>query len=158
MSLREEVEAFLYEEALLLDAWRLEEWLKLFAEDGTYRIPNLDMPDASPAESLYLVADDRPRLASRVKQLLGRQAWSENPHSRTRHLVTNVLARDEGDGIIRAMANFAVYRFRHQNVDSYVGRYEHRLRRTPDGLCFIERKAIIDLEALRPQGKVSIII
>jgi p-cumate 2,3-dioxygenase beta subunit len=157
MSLREEVEVFLYEEALLLDAWKLEEWLKLFADDGRYLIPNLERPEASPAESLYLVADDRARLGSRVNQLLGRQAWSENPHSRTRHLVTNVLAKEEG-GEIRATANFAVYRFRHETVDQYVGRYEHRLRRTPGGLRFAERKSIIDLEALRPQGKVSIIV
>jgi p-cumate 2,3-dioxygenase beta subunit len=157
-SLREEVELFLYEEALLLDAWRLEEWLKLFADDGTYLIPNLDMPDASPGESLHLIADDRPRLFSRVNQLQGRQAWSENPHSRTRHLVTNVLARADGDVGIRVTANFAVYRFRHENVDNYVGRYEHKLRRVPEGLRFVERKAILDLETLRPQGKVSIII
>ena len=37
-----EIERFLVDEAALLDEWRLEEWLALFAEDGRYLVPSLD--------------------------------------------------------------------------------------------------------------------
>ena len=36
---RQEAEDFLYAEGRLLDEGRLEEWLKLFTEDGFYWIP-----------------------------------------------------------------------------------------------------------------------
>ena len=37
---RQEIEDFLYEEAALLDAWRLDDWLKLLtADDLRIRIP-----------------------------------------------------------------------------------------------------------------------
>ena len=34
-----EIERFFVDEAALLDEWRLEEWLTLFAEDGRYLVP-----------------------------------------------------------------------------------------------------------------------
>jgi p-cumate 2,3-dioxygenase beta subunit len=157
-SARTEVEDFLFTEAALLDTWDLEAWLALFTEDGGYLVPSLDAPDATPEESLYLISDDRARLGSRVKQLLGRHAWAENPVSRTRRLVSNVRIRHDDGETVRVTANFAVYRVRHEMVDTYVGRYEHELVRTGAGLRFRVRKAILDLEALRPHGKVSFIV
>jgi p-cumate 2,3-dioxygenase beta subunit len=156
-SLREEVEVFLYEEAQLLDAWKLSEWLALFAPNGRYLIPSLGEPDATSQESLYLVCDDSLRLKSRVQQLLGRSAWAENPPSRTRHLVSNVLAYPQDD-ILRVAANFVIYRMRHELIDTYIGRYEHQLTRIDGELRFLVRKTVLDLEALRPHGKVSFIL
>jgi p-cumate 2,3-dioxygenase beta subunit len=46
---RAEVEDFLYEEAALLDEWKLAEWHALFTEDATYRVPSTDVPEAEPA-------------------------------------------------------------------------------------------------------------
>jgi p-cumate 2,3-dioxygenase beta subunit len=152
------IEDFLYEEAALLDEWRLREWLELFTEDATYEVPATDTPDGDPRTTLALIADDMTRLRSRVEQLLGKSAWAENPRSRTRRLVSNVRLRQvEGDSI-RATANFAVYRMRYEQMDTYVGRYEYVLVQRDGTLKIRARKAILDLEALRPHGKVSIIV
>ena len=59
---------------------------------------------------------------------------------------------------IEATANFAVYRFREDVAETFVGRYEYTLVRRPDGLKIQIRKAILDLDALRPHGKLSIIL
>ena len=40
------------------------------AEDARYLVPPLDMPDADYRDTLFLIADDRRTLASRVRQLL----------------------------------------------------------------------------------------
>ena len=155
---RAEVEAFLYEEAALLDAWALREWLALFTDDATYEVPSTDAPDGDPRTSLFLIADTRERLTSRVAQLLGKSAWAENPRSRTRRLIANVRILDaDGDGL-RVAANFVVYRMRVEQVDTYVGRYEYTLVRRAGRLRIRRRRAILDLEALRPHGKVSIIL
>src|SRR5712691_10909445 len=91
-----EIERFLVDEAALLDEWRLEEWLALFAEDGRYLVPPLDAPDSDHRTTLFLIADDRRNLASRIRQLLGGTTWAENPRSRTRRLVTNFRIVEEG--------------------------------------------------------------
>lgn len=154
-----EVERFLVEEAALLDEWRLEEWLRLVREDGRYLIPALDSPSADPRRSLFLVSDNFVTLKSRVAQLLGRSAWAENPRSRTRRLVTNVRVLEERDDELLVTANFAVWRFQFEATDCYVGRYLHRLvTDEAHGFRFVERKAILDHEVLRPHGKVSFIL
>ena len=79
-----EIEQFLSHEAALLDEWRLEEWLALMAPDACYLVPPLDAPDADHRDTLFLIADDRRTLASRVRQLLSGTTWAENPRSRTR--------------------------------------------------------------------------
>src|ERR1700744_284959 len=111
-ALRGEIEAFLYEEAELLDSWRLDTWAELFTEDAIYRIPALDNPSRDPDNSLFLVNDDLPRLQSRVRQLLGDTAWAENPRSMTRRLITNVRVTAADETTIRATANFLVQRCR----------------------------------------------
>jgi p-cumate 2,3-dioxygenase subunit beta len=153
-----EIEQFLIEEAALLDEWRLEEWLALMAPDARYLVPPLDMPDADHRDTLFLIADDRRTLTSRVRQLLSGTTWAENPRSRTRRLITNVrlLAADSDEA--RVTANFAVWRFQHEATDVYVGRYLHVLVRGPSGLLFRERRAVLDLETLRPHGKLSFIL
>jgi len=91
---RTDVEDFLFAEAELLDEWRLPEWLELFTDDAIYYVPATDLAvDASPDNNLFYVADDRFRLSERVKRLMKRTAHAEFPHSRTRHLVSNVRIR-----------------------------------------------------------------
>jgi p-cumate 2,3-dioxygenase subunit beta len=155
---RSEVEDLFYKEAALLDQWRLEEWLAMLTEDAVYQIPPTDVPEGNPRNTLYLIADDAFRIRSRVKQLLGKSAWSENPHSRTRRIISNVrVLRSESDEIL-ATANFAIYRMRYELVDVYVGRYDYKLVRIDDQLRIRERRAILDNESLRPQGKISFIL
>ena len=154
----DEIERFLIEEAALLDEWRLEEWLALIAPDGRYLVPPLDAPEADHRDTLFLIADDRRTLASRVRQLLSGATWAENPRSRMRRLITNVRLLAAEGGEARATANFAVWRFQHEQADVYVGQYRHLLVRGPSGLLFRERRAVLDLETLRPHGKLSFIL
>jgi p-cumate 2,3-dioxygenase beta subunit len=155
---RSVIEDFLYAEAALLDEWRLHEWLELLTEDATYEVPSTDTPDGDAKTTLFIIADSAERIRSRVHQLMGKFAWAENPPSRTRRLVSNVRIRDIDGDTIRVTANFAVYRMRLELVDTYIGRYEYTLVLRDGGLKIRQRRAILDLEALRPHGKVSIIL
>lgn len=155
---RMEVEDFLYREAALLDEWRLEEWLDLLTEDAIYQIPPTDVPEGDSRNTLFIIADDALRIRSRVKQLLSKFAWAENPHSRTRRMIANVrVLGAEGDNIV-VSANFTVHRMRYESVDTYVGRYDLKLVRDGTNLKIRERRAILDNEALRPHGKISFIL
>jgi p-cumate 2,3-dioxygenase beta subunit len=153
-----EVEDFLYGEAALLDGWQLDQWLELFTDDCCYRVPPTDRPDAVPGVDAFLIDDDRRSLQQRVESLQKRSAHAEWPHSRTRRIVSNVrLGAQDGESAL-VHANFIVARVRYGEVALYVGRYEHRLVVNRGALRFAERTAILDLESLRPEGKISIIL
>lgn len=155
---RQEAEDLLYREAALLDEWRLEEWLALLTEDAIYQIPPTDVPEGDARNTLFIIADDALRIRSRVKQLLGKSAWAENPHSRTRRMITNVRVLGAEDENIIVTANFVVYRMRYESVDTYIGHYNYKLVRQGKELRIRERRAILDNEVLRPQGKISFIL
>jgi len=155
---RQDVEEFLFQEAALLDEWRLDEWLALFEKDATYEVPTTDRPNEDPHRSQYYVWDDYEHLTARVKRLKSKHAHAENPHSRTRRLVTNVRLADTSDSTLDVRAAFLIYKIRDGNVDQFVGRYEHTLAANGDGLRFRKRRAVLELEVLRPGGRLSFIL
>jgi p-cumate 2,3-dioxygenase beta subunit len=158
---REEVESFLYREARLLDEWRLPEWEQLFAEDGRYLVPPLGIDNsatADPATMLFLVADDRVRIRQRVLRLMKKSAHAEYPHSRTRHLVTNVELLGANAAGTRVSAYFSAYHIRRREVIVYMGQLFYTLVRAGDSLAIREKRACLDLDALMPQGTLAFIL
>ena len=159
MLLRHRVETFLFHEADLLDRWCLTEWDALFADEARYLVPPTDVigDDADPDTSLFYVFDDRTRIRERVVRLDKKGAHSEYPRSKTRHLVSNVLARREGDAV-HATASFAVWRSKDGNTDVYVGHYVYRLLDAGESFRIAEKKCVLDMDALRPHARISIIL
>jgi p-cumate 2,3-dioxygenase beta subunit len=154
-----EVERLFVKEAALLDQWKLQEWLsEMLTDDAQYLVPSLDSPDSDHRTALFLVADTYQTLASRVGQMLGRSAWAENPRSRTRRLVTNFDIVESHGASAKVTANFAVWRFHRDQTDVYVGRYVHLVARIGDHWRIRERRTILDMETLRPHGKLSFIL
>ena len=156
--LRAEVEHFLFEEAELLDSWRLNEWAELFTEDAISHVPALDDPNRDPAQSVFLVADDPARIRSRVRQLTGETAWAENPRSQTRRLITNVRVTAVDGTTVRATANFLVHRCRMERVSTFAGQYQYKLVRHNGSFKIAERTVILAQDTLRSQGTMSIIV
>lgn len=156
--LQREVEAFLFQEAALLDDWRLDEWLELFTDEARYVVPATDAREGDLRETLSIINDDMARLRGRVERLKSRHAHREFPWSRTRRLITNVRITEATQEEIRVTASFLVYRIRSGHVDPLIGRYDYTLRRVDGGLKVAYRKAMLDLEALHPHGTISIIL
>src|SRR3990167_5788690 len=150
------VEDFLFHEADLLDDWKLDDWTRLFADDGQYLVPPLDDPEGDPANTLFLVYDDRHRLNERARRLLNKAAHAEFPHSRTVHLVSNVRIVERSADELQVRSSFIVTRAKGPLNDTYPGRSTYRLLVTSDGLRIRSKRAALELSQLRPQGKVSI--
>jgi p-cumate 2,3-dioxygenase beta subunit len=158
MVLRLAVEEFLVEEAALLDAWDLDAWLELFTDDCRFVVPSTDLPSGDPTTDLTIIDDDHLRLSWRVKRLKSRHAHREFPWSRTRRLVTNVRIVEVRDEELDVEASILVYRFRHGQMDPFIGRYRHTLVRTDSGFAFRIRRAELDMERLSPNGALSMIL
>lgn len=154
------IEQFLYREAALLDAWDLDTWLTLFTPDCAYEVtpPGIDKPEEiSPDVVYFLIADDHERLSQRIIRIKSPSAHVENPRSRVRHLYSNIRI-DIGDDIIVVHLNFITYRNRDRITNQYMGGIRFDL--VPDEHAFLIRRkrVMLDMDALIPQGKVSIFL
>ena len=156
---RAEAEDFLYHEAALLDAWKLDAWLALLTEDVKYLVPSNDVQGGDPAKTLYLIADDYARVKGRVARLKDPMAHVEFPHSRTRRIISNVRITEKVSDTFSIHSNFVVHRFRRGGqATQFVGRYVHRLRNVEGEWKIAHREAILDAEELGTLGAVSFIL
>jgi p-cumate 2,3-dioxygenase beta subunit len=165
--LRLRIEDFFYAEAELLDRWQLDEWLAIYTDDCRYEVGPTGKADAeelSPSTSLFLIADDRFRLEQRVVRMKKPTAHAEYPHSRTRHLYTNVRILDRENGIIRVSVNFITVRSAKGGTMQYPGKILFHLREiASEGPALQQfrvayKRITLDLDALVPQGKVTIFL
>jgi 3-phenylpropionate/cinnamic acid dioxygenase small subunit len=147
-----EVAQFLYEEARLLDTDRLTEWIGLLAPDIAYRTPvrvtvsRAGGAGVDPVMSHF--EEDFLSLSARVLRLTNTtSAWAEDPPSRTRRFVTNVLVHTTGQADeVAAVSNLLVTRNR-GSVPGFVLIPAERsdvLRRTAEGWRVARRTILLD--------------
>ena len=155
--LKEEVEAFLYHEAELLDERRYAEWLDLFTEDAHYFMPlRRNVPHDEPEREFTRAGADvnwfdegKDTLSRRVQQILTGIHWAEEPPSRICHMVSNVQVLAEGLAEVTVKSRFLVYRNRVETeTDFLVGKREDRLRRVNGGWKIARRKIVLDQNVL----------
>jgi p-cumate 2,3-dioxygenase beta subunit len=157
-ALRSRIEDFLYLEAELLDDWRIEEWFALFTEGATYEVPPTGEADENdPATSLFYIADDYVRLRERVVRLTKKEAHSEFPRSRQRHMLSNVRVTAISDGIADVTCNFVTYRAKRGVVDTYYGKHVYRIDVRAEPFRIKSKRSILGMDMLYP-GKLTIII
>ena len=159
---REQAEDFLFHEAELLDDWKLNDWAALYREDALYEVtsPSSEDPVASNAStSLFLVSDRIDRIRGRATRLLKKTAHAEYPHSKTRHMVSNVrVSAGEGPGDCNVRANFAVFRTKEDTTSIFMGEYRYRLAVAGDAIRIVRKRIILDLNSLYAQGRLTIIL
>ena len=155
---RAQVEDFLFHEAALLDDWKTMEWSELYTPDAEYLVPPLDDPHADKRVALFVINDDHHRLVQRAKRLTRRTAHAEYPHSRIRHMVSNVRVLEQGADEVTVACNLVVYRSKRGIMDTYVGSVLYRLVPEAGSFKIRSKRVMLDLDTLRPHGRVSIIL
>ena len=150
--LKQEVEAFLFREARLLDERKLDEWLDCLAEDLYYYMPirrnikfgDWDLEFSDPESEISYFDEGKDILEGRVRQINTGVHWAEEPVSRFEHVITNVeIVGDEG-GLVKANSKFFVYQNRlADEVNHFVGRRYDILRRDEKTDFKIVKRTII---------------
>jgi len=77
---------FVYAEARMLDEQRFDDWLNLFTEDARYWMP-LAPGQTDPLLHTSLLYEDKLLLRVRVERLAGARTFSQQPRSRSHHLL-----------------------------------------------------------------------
>lgn len=153
-----EILQFYYKEALLQDNRRYKEWLELLDEKITYRMASRFTKEKGSGSAVleengYFDADMR-TLELRVKREETGYAWAENPPTRTRHLVSNVVIEDSKSGRHTISNCVVLYLNRGDNPAYEVLTYERRdvLKSTNKSLRLVSRLIIPDQTVLNLQG------
>ena len=146
---------FLYTEAELLDNRQFDDWLELLAEDVTYRMPVTVTRERSElpiyASDMEILSESIHSLRLRIDRLKTEFAWAEDPPSRTRHLVTNVIVkRGASDDEVFASSSFCVYWSRGiaSEGDFFIGRRQDRLVRVDGAWRLAAREMFLDTTTL----------
>jgi p-cumate 2,3-dioxygenase subunit beta len=156
---RTEYEDFLFNEAALLDEWRLDEWFALFTEGATYEVPTAGArDDVLSSEMLFYVADDYERLRHRVVRLKKNGAHSEWPRSDGARLISNVRILGSEGSDVSLGCKFVTYRAKDGVTDTFFGHHIYGLRHTAAGLKIASKRTMLDMNNLRPGGRISIIL
>ena len=130
---RQQVEQFIYHEADLMDEHRYDEWLALWTDDALYWVPS-GRDNIDPKREISLIYDDRVRLQVRITRLKSGFAHAQEPKSRMRRVVSNIVTQEEDNGDIVVFSNFLLTELRRGKQDIFAGRTIHRLR--PDNGSF----------------------
>jgi 3-phenylpropionate/cinnamic acid dioxygenase small subunit len=163
-----EVEQFYYEEAELLDDGRFADWLDLLAEDLDYWMPTRTnrlrrqqaLSIAARGEAAFY-DETKQSLAWRIRRFDSGMAWAEDPPSRTRHLVTNVVVThvdpEQRESFsaddLEVRSAFLVYRNRLEREENvFAGRRTDLLRRTDGRLQVARRVILLDQSVLQAKN------
>jgi 3-phenylpropionate/cinnamic acid dioxygenase small subunit len=148
---------FLYEEAALLDQLRLQEWAARLAHDLIYTAPlretrPMDQQSASLVRTVQHFHDDWRSVMGRIMRLTGtKSAWAEDPPSRTRRLITNVLvAKTAKSDEFSVISYLLVTRSRFNSSEHDLISAERRdlLREDGDSFKLARREIIVDQAVL----------
>lgn len=163
-----EVEQFYYEEADLLDDGRFADWLELLADDLEYWMPTRTnrlrrqqaLSIAARGEAAFY-DETKESLAWRIRRFDSGMAWAEDPPSRTRHLVTNIVVHhvdpDQHEGFaendLHVRSAFLLYRNRLEREENlFAGRRVDILRRVAGGLQLARRVILLDQSVLQAKN------
>lgn len=154
--LQREIEHFLFREAQLLDHREFESWYALLADDVHYYMPlrtnrarrEQHLEYSKPDESAFF-DDDKASMWMRIKKHLSPSGWAEDPPSRTRHLVANVIVEEEDGDLYSVSSAFLLYRSRSERqVDIMAGERQDRLRRRGASFEIASRTILLDQATL----------
>ena len=154
-----EVTEFLYREAELLDQGRASEWMNLLTEDIRYKIPvrisKEKVSGPGILEDSFYIDDDRRALDIRVRKLLSEYSWSEDPPSRAKHLVTNILVEPtekSNEVEVRSYVLFVRYRLDKLYSEQLSYARNDVLRRADGSWKLADRLVLLDHSVLMSEN------
>ena len=147
---------FYIHEAWLLDDRKFDDWLELFTDDVFYFMPrrrNVHRKDLAQelteVGDLAIFEDDKTYLRMRVERLQTGMAWAEDPPSRTRHLIGNLVVEPLPNGEVQAKTAFILYRSHHETDENiFAGSREDVLRQVAGQWKIARRVIVLDANVI----------
>ena len=149
---------FVVQESRLLDAKRYDEWNALFTDDGYYWLPLV--PDQEdPFEHTSHLYEDKLLRDIRVERLKSPRAFSQQPPSRSHHLlqVPTVEEFDAAGNRFVVRTEFHYTESQGDELQFYVGTFWHHLRLVDGRLRItLKRVNLLNPDAALPSVQLFI--
>lgn len=138
--LRDELEAFVYAEAELLDDGRFDDWLALFADDGIYWVPAVPGQD-DPLNTVSIFYEDKDIMAIRIRRMTHPANVAQSPFPRTSHVVGQLHFHKANDRTYHVSSRMQVVEYREGDGQRiFGGKCHHTLRREGDNIKIVLKR------------------
>lgn len=121
----DQITAFLYREARLLDDRQWDEWLECYSPKVTFWMPSWDDDDQlveDPQSQISLIYyPNREGLEDRIFRIKTERSGASTPEPRTSHNVTNVEILAEREGQVDVRFNWHTLSHRYNETSTYFG-------------------------------------
>ncbi|MBB3192628.1 benzoate 1,2-dioxygenase small subunit [Halomonas cerina] len=121
----QDIQAFLYREARLLDDRQWDEWLECYRKDAVFWMPAWDDDDQLTrdphAEISLIYYPNREGLEDRVYRIKTERSGASTPEPRTTHQVNNLEVLSQEGDTVELRFNWHTLSHRYKKTDSYFG-------------------------------------
>lgn len=121
----ENVCAFLYKEARLLDERDWDNWLEMYDENCTFWMPAWDddgeLTEDPQSEISLIYYARRAGLEDRVFRIRTERSSATIPDTRTSHNISNVEVLEQANGIVKLRFNWHTMSIRYNHTDHFCG-------------------------------------
>jgi len=147
------IEQFLYRASEYCDRQQWDEYLDMFDPESLFHIPQWDSEHVyttNPKREMSLIYyPTRAGLEDRVFRIRTGKSAACTPMPRTMHLIDNVQAEQQGDGLWQVKANWATHFFRFGEAECFFGWAEYLLREEGDSWKIMSKRAIVLNDKIR---------
>ncbi|MEL7027779.1 MAG: aromatic-ring-hydroxylating dioxygenase subunit beta [Pseudomonadota bacterium] len=136
------IEAFLFDEAQMLDERRFEDWLALFDDEAYYWMPCRPDADRERRDS-SIIDDDMAALAMRIRRLRLPSAHTEFPQPTAARILSNISILDEAPLTVRAklvMHEFQRRAYARDDYRVFCATLTYELHETTDSFRILSKK------------------
>lgn len=137
-TLMNDVTAFIYQEADMLDFKEYQEWLGLWDPDGLYVVP-IDPEAEDFANTLNYAYDKADMRKLRVNRLVSGEAVSTQTTPKTVRSPTRFRVLAEDGDVVTVRCAQHISENRHGNLRTYPADVTYKLRRDGDGFRMVEK-------------------
>jgi benzoate/toluate 1,2-dioxygenase beta subunit len=143
----EDLTAFLYREARLLDDQQWDAWLACYAPEASFWMPAWDDDDQlveDPQQHISLIYyPNRDGLEDRIFRIKTERSGASMPEPRTAHFIANVEFLAERPGQVDLRFNWHTLSHRYKVTDSFFGTSFYTLDVRGDKPTIISKKVVL---------------
>ncbi|WP_428910885.1 aromatic-ring-hydroxylating dioxygenase subunit beta [Niallia sp. Krafla_26] len=150
-----EITNLLNQEAYYLDNGMYKEWLELLTDDLNYLMPLRETVEGvgvnNIAKDTQFFNETKTALVTRVNRLYTKSAWVENPATRQRHFISNIMIEGTdhpNEYKVTSYFHFMRNRGSHHEIEQLFGQRHDLIRKTDSGWKIAKRTIIPDQAVL----------
>ena len=121
----QQIQAFVYREARLLDDRQWDEWLSCYGKNAQFWMPAWDDDDRlteDPQREISLIYyPNREGLEDRIYRIKTERSGASTPEPRTTHAVSNLEVLSQDESQVELRFNWHTLSHRYKQTDSYFG-------------------------------------